>query len=396
MKALCWNGVRDLKVERIPDPAIVNPKDAIVKVTMSSVCGSDLHLINGFVPSMKAGDVIGHEFIGEIVAIGKEVKGLQVGDRVVVVSVIGCGECHYCKQQTWSLCDNSNPNAGLQEKIYQYPTAGIFGYSHLFGGYAGSHAEFIRVPFAEYGAFKIPEDIPDTKAVFVSDGIPTGFMAAEMASIKPGDIVAVWGAGGVGQMAIQSAYLMGAEKVIAIDRFDYRLAAAATYSHAEVLNYEATDILEALKESTGGRGPDCCIDAVGMEAHTTGMEHYYDRSKQFLRLQSDRPAVLRQAITACRKGGTVSVVGVYAGLVDKIPMGLFLNKGLTMRGGQMHGQRYVPRLFEHIRNGKIDPSFLLTHPMSLEEGAYAYRIFNDKLDNCMRAVFIPSQSFVGD
>lgn len=389
MKALCWNGVRDLKVERVPDPGILNPQDAIIQVTMSSVCGSDLHLINGFVPSMKAGDIIGHEFIGIVIETGLGVKNLRKGDRVVVVSVIGCGECHHCKEQTWSLCDNSNPNALLQEKIYQYPTAGIFGYSHLFGGYAGSHAEYIRVPYADHGAFKIPDDIPDEQAVFVSDGIPTGYMAAEMANIKPGDTVAVWGAGGVGQMAIQSAYHMGAEKVIAIDRFDYRLAHAAMHSKADILNYENCDVLEELKEATGGRGPDCCIDAVGMESHTTGAEYYYDKAKQILKLESDRPAVLRQAITACRKGGTVSVVGVYSGLVDKIPMGMFMNKGLTMRGGQMHGQKYVPYLFELIRNGNINASFLLTHSLPLEAGQKAYEMFNNKTDNCMRVVFRP-------
>lgn len=389
MKALCWNGVRDLRTETVNDPEILNPKDAIVRVTMSSVCGSDLHLINGFVPSMQAGDILGHEFIGEVVDVGRDVRELAVGDRVVVVSVIGCGECSYCQQQLWSLCDNSNPNALLQEKIFQYPTAGIFGYSHLFGGYAGSHAEYIRVPFADHGAFKIPDEIPDEQAVFVSNGVPTGYMAAEMAGVKPGDIVAVWGAGGVGQMAIQSAYLMGAERVIAIDSLDYRLAAAATHSGAEVINFKDTDVLETLKEATGGRGPDCCIDAVGMEANSTGLAHYYDRTKQFLKLETDRPAVLRQAIAACRKGGTVSVVGVYAGFVDKIPMGLFLNKNLTMRGGQMHGQRYVPLLFELIRDGKLDPGFLLTHSMPLDMGAEAYQLFNERTDGCLRAVFTP-------
>jgi len=389
MKALCWNGVRDLRTETVEDPKILNPKDAVVRVTMSSVCGSDLHLINGFIPSMQAGDILGHEFIGEVVEVGHDVRDLAVGDRVVVISVIGCGECGYCQRQLWSLCDNSNPNALMQEKIFQYPTAGIFGYSHLFGGYAGSHAEYIRVPFADYGAFKIPEEIRDEQAVFVSDGVPTGYMAAEMAGVKPGDIVAVWGAGGVGQMAIQSAYLMGAERVIAIDRLDYRLAAAATHGKAEVINFESADVLETLKEATGGRGPDCCIDAVGMEANSTGLEHYYDRTKQFLKMETDRPAVLRQAIAACRKGGTVSVVGVYAGVADKIPMGLFLNKNLTMRGGQMHGQRYARLLLELIRDGRLTPEFLLTHRVSLENGAAAYRMFNERNDGCLRAVFTP-------
>lgn len=390
MKALCWNGVKQLNVETVPDPTILNPRDAIVKVKMSSVCGSDLHLYNGFVPSMREGDIIGHEFMGEIVETGNEVKKLKKGDRVVIVSVIGCGECHYCNSGSWSLCDNSNPHAIAQEKLYNYSTAGIFGYSHLFGGYAGSHAQYIRVPFADNGAFVIPEGIPDEKAVFVSDAIPTGYMAAEMGNIRPGDTVAVWGAGAVGQMAMQTAYLMGADKVIAIDRFDFRLQAAAKFSNAETLDYTKTDILEALKEATGGRGPDVCIDAVGMEAQSTGVEQYYDKTKQFFRMESDRPAVLRQAIMACRKGGTLSVVGVYAGLIDKFPMGVVMNKGLTVRGGQMHGQKYVPILMELIQQGRINPAFLLTHPMPLESGPEAYAMFNDKSDNCMRAVFMPS------
>ncbi|WP_374166847.1 zinc-dependent alcohol dehydrogenase [Arcticibacter sp. MXS-1] len=390
MKALCWNGTKKLNVENVPDPTILRPHDAIIKVTMSSVCGSDLHLYNGFVPSMREGDIIGHEFMGEVVETGTEVKKLKKGDRVVTVSVIGCGECHYCRHGSWSLCDNSNPHAFMQEKIYNYATGGIFGYSHLFGGYAGSHAQYIRVPYADNGAFLIPEDVPDEKAVFVSDALPTGYMAAEMGNIKPGDVVAVWGAGGVGQMAIQSAYLMGAEKVIAIDRFDFRLKAAAKHSKAETLDYEKTDILEALKEATGGRGPDVCIDAVGMEARPTGIENAYDKTKQFLRLESDRPGVLRQAIMACRKGGTISVVGVYAGLTDKIPMGVFMNKALTMRAGQMHGQKYAPLLLEMVQQERLDPSFLLTHPMPLEAGPAAYEMFNDKTDNCMRAVFMPN------
>lgn len=390
MKALCWNGTRKLNVENVPDPTILKPHDAIVKVTMSSVCGSDLHLYNGFIPSMREGDIIGHEFMGEVVETGSEVKKLRKGDRVVTVSVIGCGECHYCSHGQWSLCDNTNPHAFMQEKMFNYSTAAIFGYSHLFGGYAGSHAEYIRVPFADNGCFVIPEDIPDEKAVFISDALPTGYMAAEMGNIKPGDVVAVWGAGGVGQMAIQSAYLMGAEKVIAIDRFDYRLQAAAKFGKAETLDYQKTDILEALKEATGGRGPDVCIDAVGMESRPSGAENLYDKTKQFFMLETDRPGVLRQAIMACRKGGTISVVGVYAGLIDKMPMGVFMNKALTMRGGQMHGQKYAPLLLELVQQERLDPSFLLTHPMPLEAGPAAYQMFNDKSDNCMRAVFLPN------
>ncbi|ARS34451.1 zinc-dependent alcohol dehydrogenase [Pontibacter actiniarum] len=389
MKALCWNGVNDLRVERVPDPSILNPQDAIVRVIMSSVCGSDLHLLDGYVPSMKAGDIIGHEFIGEVVEVGAGVKKLKKGDRVVVGSIIGCGGCEFCQTDQWSLCDNSNPNPEITEKAYGYPTAGIFGYSHAFGGYAGSHAELVRVPFAETGSFKLPEGLPDESLVFVSDAFPTGFMAADMCGIAPGDTVAVWGAGGVGQMAIQSAYLLGAGRVIAIDRFKDRLEKAKTHGKAEVLNYEEVDVLEALKEMTGGRGPDRCIDAVGMEAHTTGIEQYYDKAKQTLRMQTGRPAVLRQAIMACRKGGTVSIVGVYGGLLDKFPMGAAMNKALTFRMGQMFAQKYIPQLLEVVAEGRVDPSYLLTHKWTLDQGPEGYKMFKEKTDNCMRVVFTP-------
>jgi threonine dehydrogenase-like Zn-dependent dehydrogenase len=390
MKALCWNGIDDLGIETVPDPRVINPHDAIIRVTMSSVCGSDLHLLGGYVPMMRAGDIIGHEFIGEVVDKGSAVKKLKKGDRVVVGSVIGCGECSYCNTGAWSLCDNTNPNAFMLEKAYGATSAGIFGYSHAFGGYAGSHAQFVRVPFADHGAFKIPEGLPDEKVVFASDAFPTGYMAADMADIKPGNIVAVWGCGGVGLMAIQSAYLNGAERVIAIDRIPERLAMAEKIAGAEVLNYEKVDIQEALKEMTGGRGPDRCIDAVGMEAHSTGLDYTYDRIKQTLRLESDRPIVLRQAIKACRKGGTISVVGVYGGFIDKFPMGAAMNKGLTFRMGQMHAQKYIPVLLDHIENGRIDPSYLLTHLWPLEKGMEGYRMFKEKRDNCVRVVFTPN------
>ncbi len=381
--------MNDLRVERVPDPSILNPQDAIVRVIMSSVCGSDLHLLDGYVPSMKAGDIIGHEFIGEVVEVGAGVKKLKKGDRVVVGSIIGCGGCEFCQTDQWSLCDNSNPNPEITEKAYGYPTAGIFGYSHAFGGYAGSHAELVRVPFAETGSFKLPEGLPDESLVFVSDAFPTGFMAADMCGIAPGDTVAVWGAGGVGQMAIQSAYLLGAGRVIAIDRFKDRLEKAKTHGKAEVLNYEEVDVLEALKEMTGGRGPDRCIDAVGMEAHTTGIEQYYDKAKQTLRMQTGRPAVLRQAIMACRKGGTVSIVGVYGGLLDKFPMGAAMNKALTFRMGQMFAQKYIPQLLEVVAEGRVDPSYLLTHKWTLDQGPEGYKMFKEKTDNCMRVVFTP-------
>lgn len=390
MRALCWNGTYDLRAEHVPDPEIVNPHDVIVKVKLSSSCGSDLHLLGGLVPTMKPGDVIGHEFLGEVVEVGREVKKLQKGDRVIVISIIGCGRCWYCEHDLYSLCDNSNPNHTAAELAYGYATAGIFGYSHAFGGYAGSHAEYIRVPFAEVGAFKVPEGVSDEQALFVSDAVPTGYMAAELAGIEGGDVVAVWGCGGVGQMAIASAKLLGAERVIAIDRFPERLQAAAERYGAEIVNYEQVDLHETLLELTGGRGPDRCIDCVGMEAHGSGAGYLYDRAKQALMLESDRPTVLRQAIRACRKGGTISVIGVYGGVIDKFPMGAVMNKALTIRGGQQHGQRYAERLFGYIQEGKLDPAWLLTHRWPLERGQEGYMMFRDKADRCMRVVFDPT------
>jgi threonine dehydrogenase-like Zn-dependent dehydrogenase len=389
MKALCWTGINELKVEVVPDPEILNPHDAILRVRCSATCGSDLHLLHGYVPAMREGDIIGHEFVGEVVEVGPQVDRLRRGARVVVSPVIGCGHCYFCQQEAWSLCDNTNPNAAVQEKAYGHATAGVFGYSHGFGGYAGSHAEYIRVPFADYGCFPVPPGVTDEQALFCSDAFPTGYMGAEMAGIAPGDVVAVWGCGGVGQLAIRSAYLLGAERVIAIDRVPARLAMARTRGGADVLDFAAVDVLEALREMTGGRGPDRCIDAVGMEADATGLEHYYDRAKQALRLQSDRPAVLRQAILACRKGGTVSIVGAYGGLVDKFPVGPAMNKGLTLRMGQQHGQKYIPRLLEYVRTGEVDPSYLITHHVPLDEGPAGYRLFRDKADGCVRVVLTP-------
>ena len=389
MKALVWNGINKLGVENVNDPTIVSPNDIIVKVRLSSVCGSDLHLIDGYVPSMREGDVIGHEFMGEVVETGSKVGKLKKGDRVVVSSIIGCGECHYCQNQSWSLCDNSNTHPWMAEKAYGYAGAGIYGYSHAFGGYAGSHAEYIRIPFAEHGAFKVPDELTDEQVLFCSDAFPTGYMAADMADIQSGDIVAVWGCGGVGQMAIRSAWLKGAERVIAIDRFPERLAMAKTYGKAEVLNYMETDIQDTLREITGGRGVDRCIDAVGMEAHTTGVEQVYDRVRHALHVTTDRPAVLRQAVIACRKGGTVSIVGVYGGLIDKFPMGAAMNKGLTLKMGQMHGQKYIPTLIDHVLNGDVDPSYLLTHKWSLQQGPEGYKMFKEKKDNCIRVAFAP-------
>jgi threonine dehydrogenase-like Zn-dependent dehydrogenase len=389
VKALTWTGVNQLSVEQVADPELLNPGDAIVKVTLTAPCGSDIHLLSGYVPTMAKGDVIGHEFMGEVVETGPNVKKHKKGDRVVVVSVVGCGECFFCKREEWSLCNNTNPNAGIVEAFYGHSPAGIFGYSHAFGGYAGSHAEYVRVPFADQGAFRIPDALSDEQALFVSDAFATGFMAAEMCHIQPGDIVAIWGCGGVGQMAIRSAYLLGAERVIAIDRFEDRLAMASGKGRAETLNYRDVNVLDALREMTGGRGPDACIDAVGLEAHGYGPSYWYDRAKQSLRLETGRSQVLREMIVACRKGGTLSIVGVYGGFLDKLPMGPLMNKGLTVRTGQQHGQRYAERLLSYIEKGEIDPSYLITHRCDLNGAPGAYKIFRDKRDRCMRPVFYP-------
>lgn len=389
MRALCWNGVNDLRVETVPDPTIINPHDAILRVTMSTTCGSDLHIIDGYIPTMEAGDIMGHEFMGEIVEVGREVKKVKRGDRVVVPSFIVCGNCWFCQQELYSLCDNTNPNASLQEPLLGYPTAGIYAYTHAFGGYAGAHAQYVRVPFADNDCFVVPENVPDEQAVFMSDAVPTGYMGADFCNIQPGDVVAVWGCCGVGLMAMHSAYLLGAERVITIDRFPERLQMAQQHAKAEVLDYTQVNVLEALREMTGGRGPDSCIEAVGMEAHGTSVQYAYDRAKQALRFQTDRGSALREAILACRKGGTLSIVGVY-GVMDKFPLGAIINKGLTIRTAQQHGQKYVPRLLEHAAKGELDPSYLATHRMSLEDAPRGYNMFKKKEDGCVRAVFIPS------
>lgn len=390
MRAICWNGIDDLRTERLPDPGIVNPHDAIVKVSLSSTCGSDLHLLGGFVPTMRPGDVIGHEFIGEIVETGSEVTKHRKGDRVIVISIIGCGRCWFCEHDLFSLCDNSNPNPSVTDTAWGHSPAGIFGYSHALGGYAGSHAEYIRVPYADVGAFKVPDGVSDAQALFVSDAVPTGFMAADLAGIEPGDIVAVWGCGGVGQMAVASAFLLGAERVVAIDRFPDRLQAAHDRYGAETINYEQADVYETLLDMTGGRGPDRCLDCVGLEAHGTGPGYYYDKAKTLLMQETDRISVLREAIRVCRKGGTVSVIGVYGGFVDKFPMGAVMNKALTIRGGQQHGQHYADRLFGYIQEGRLDPSWMMTHRLPLEHGQDGYMMFKDKGDSCMRVVFDPT------
>ena len=388
MRALCWNGINDLRVETVPDPQIVSPRDVILRVTMSTTCGSDLHFIDGYIPSMRAGDIIGHEFMGVVEEVGPAVRTVKRGDRVVVPSFVSCGSCWFCRHDLYSLCDNTNPNAELQEPILGYPTAGIYGYTHAFGGYAGSHAQYIRVPHADTDCFKVPEGLRDEQALFMSDAGPTGYMGADFCAIQPGDTVAVWGAGGVGLMAMQSARLLGAGRVIAIDRLPDRLRLAAEKADAETIDYSEVSVVEALREMTGGRGPDACIDAVGMEAHGTSPGYAYDRVKQALYMETDRGEALRQAIIACRKGGTLSILGVY-GVMDKFPIGVIMNKGLTVRTAQQHGQKYVPRLLEHAAKGELDPSYLMTHKLSLEDGPRGYEMFKRKADNCLRVVFVP-------
>ena len=390
MRAVCWHDKQDVRVERVPDPHILNPRDAIVRVRATAICGSDLHLYGGFVPGMVKGDILGHEFMGEVVEVGSAVKNLKAGDRVVVPFPIACGNCFFCQRSLFSLCENSNPNAWMAEKLWGYSPCGIFGYSHLLGGYAGGQAEYARVPFADIGPIKVPDSLTDEQVLFLSDILPTGFMAAENCGIQRGDTVAVWGCGPVGQFAIASAFLLGAERVIAIDRFQERLRLAATQFDAETIDYTEENVLEALKEMTGGRGPDACIDAVGMEAHAHhSMAFAYDRVKQAMMLETDRPVALREAIQACRSGGTISVAGVYGGLIDKFPAGTLMNRSLTIRTGQTHVQRYMRPLLERIEKGEIDPSFVITHRMALDEAPLAYRMFRDKQDDCIKVVLKP-------
>ena len=386
MKATCWMNMKTVEVQEVPDPKILNQRDAIVKISSTAICGSDLHLYNGYIPAMEPGDVLGHEFMGEVVEVGREVKNLKVGDRVVVPFPIACGDCWRCKKEMYSLCENSNPNAWMAEKLFGYSPAGIFGYSHLTGGYAGGQAEYARVPFADVGPIKIENGLTDEQVLFLSDIFPTGYMGAEMCDIKPGDVIAVWGCGPVGQFAIKSAFLLGAERVIAIDRFEYRLRMAREKAGAETINYEEINVLEALKEMTGGRGPDACIDAVGMEAHKPGMIGVYDRAKQAMMLETDRPHALREAIMACGNGGTVSVIGVYGGFIDKFPMGSVMNRSLTIKTGQCHVQRYLKPLLERIKKGEIDPSFVITHRLRLDDAPTGYDIFLKKQDDCMKVV----------
>ena len=390
MKANCWLGTKHVEVRDVPDPKILNPRDAIVRITNTAICGSDLHLFNGFIPTMRRGDVLGHEFMGEVVEVGGAVKNLARGDRVVVPFPIACGHCLQCEREMYSLCENSNPNAWMAEKLYGYPVCGIFGYSHMLGGYAGGQAEYARVPFADVGPLKVPDGVSDEQALFLSDILPTGYMAAEQCNIQPGDVVAVWGCGPVGQFAIASAYLLGAERVIAIDRFPYRLQMARDRAGAaETINYEDVSVAEALREMTGGRGPDACIDAVGMEGHAPGLAGAYDKMKTMTMLETDRPVALRQAIMNCRSGGTVSVAGVYGGFVDKFPIGAIVNRSLTIRSGQTHVHRYMRPLLERIQKADIDPTFIITHRMKLSDAPDGYDMFVNKEDDCMKIVLQP-------
>ncbi|HJQ82580.1 MAG TPA: zinc-dependent alcohol dehydrogenase [Candidatus Binatia bacterium] len=390
MKANCWMGKRTLAVEDVPDPRIENPHDAIVRVTSTAICGSDLHLYNGFIPTMESGDVLGHEFMGEVVEVGSAVPNLRVGDRVVVPFPIACGHCLACERTMYSLCENTNPNAWMAEKLWGYSPAGIFGYSHMLGGYAGGQAEYVRVPFADVGPIKIPSNgFRDEQVLFLSDIFPTGYMAAEACDIEPGDVIAVWGCGPVGLLAMKSAFLLGAERVVGIDRVPARLRMAREKVGAETIDYEEVDVYESLREMTAGRGPDACIDAVGMEGHAPGVVGAYDRLKQAAMLETDRAPALRQAILACGNGGTVSVAGVYGGFLDKIPFGSVMNRSLTIKTGQTHVQRYLQPLLERIEKGEIDPSFIVTHRLPLDEAPRAFEMFNDKEDDCIKIVLQP-------
>jgi threonine dehydrogenase-like Zn-dependent dehydrogenase len=389
MKALCWYGKYDVRVMDVPEPKIINPRDAIIKVTTTAICGSDLHLYDGYIPTMEKGDILGHEFMGEVVEVGAGVTNLKAGDRVVVPFTIACGRCFFCQRQLWSLCDNSNPNARMAETLYGFSPAGLFGYSHMMGGYAGGQAEYVRVPFADVGPIKIPDSLSDEQVLFLSDIFPTGYMAAENCNIHAGDTVAVWGCGPVGQFAIKSAWMLGAERVIAIDQIPERLRMAEIEGHAETIDFSRTDVFEELKEKTGGVGPDSCIDAVGLEAHGKTVDAIYDRVKATMFMATDRPHALRQAIHACRKGGTVSIPGVYGGFLDKFPLGQAFNKGLTLKMGQTHVMRYMQPLLERVAKGEIDPSFVITHRLRLNDAPEGYAIFQQKQDTCIKIVMKP-------
>ena len=389
MRALRWHGKHDIRCDNVPDPQIEQARDAIIKVSSCAICGSDLHLFDGFMPGMKAGDIMGHEFMGEVVEVGKDNKALKVGDRVVVPFTISCGECEQCKRGNFSVCERSNRNAKLADKMFGHATAGLFGYTHLTGGYPGGQAEYVRVPFADFGALKVPESLSDEQVLFLGDIFPTGWQAAVACDIEPTDTVAVWGAGPVGQFAIRSAILLGAKQVVCIDRVPERLAMARA-GGALTINFDEESVLDRLGELTQGKGPEKCIDCVGMEAHVTrSIDSMVDRAKQAMLLGTDRPHVLREMIYVCRPGGVLSVPGVYGGLVDKLPFGALMNKGLTVRTGQTHVPRWTDDLLQRIVEGQIDPSFVITHTVSLERGPEMYKTFRDKLDGCIKVVMKP-------
>ncbi|WP_127752487.1 zinc-dependent alcohol dehydrogenase [Devosia sp. 1566] len=390
MKALCWHGKGDVRYDTVDDPKIVHGQDAIIKVTSCAICGSDLHLYDGFMPTMESGDVLGHETMGEVVEVGKDNTKLKVGDRVVVPFNIACGQCWFCQNQMFSLCDRSNPNAAIARAAMGYSPSGLFGYSHMLGGYAGGQAEYLRVPFADVGPIKVPEELTDEQVLFLSDIFPTGYMAAENAEIEPGDTVAIWGCGPVGQFAIQSAWLMGAGRVLAIDNVPERLKMAEVHGKAETINFDNASPYDVLFQMTNGRGPDRVIDCVGTEAHASGApDSVIDNVKQKVGLGTDRAHVLREAIMCCRKGGTISMPGVYIGMLDKVPMGAFMNKGLTLKTGQTHTHRYLAPLLQLVVDGKIDPTFVITHQADLSEGPELYRKFRDKEDGCIKVVMKP-------
>jgi threonine dehydrogenase-like Zn-dependent dehydrogenase len=388
MKAVKWMGKHDVQVDDAPDPEIQGPRDAIVKVTSTAICGSDLHLYNNFIPTMESGDILGHEFMGEIVELGSEVTNLRLGDRVVVPFTISCGQCFFCKNEMTAACDTSNPKPETSEKLYGYRSGGLFGYSHMMGGFAGGQAEYVRVPFADIGPFKVPDSLEDEKVLFLTDIYPTGYMAAENCSIKEGDGVAVWGCGPVGQFAIKSAFMLGAEKVFAIDHYKNRLGMAQA-SGATPINFDEEDVYEKLKDLTGGRGPDACIDAVGLEAHGVSIDAIYDYVKTSVYMGTDRPHALRQAIHCCRKGGTVSIPGVYGGLLDKFNFGAAFGKGLTMKMGQTHVHKYLAPLLSYIEEGKIDPSFVISHRLNLNDAPEAYDKFNTEKEEWRKVVLKP-------
>ncbi len=387
MRANVWMGKQQVEVVHVPDPQILNARDAIIRITATTICGSDLHLYNGFMPGMQRGDILGHEFMGEVMELGRGVKNLKVGDRVVVPFAIACGGCESCEMKNFSCCENSNPNSWMPEKLMGHATCGAFGFSHLTGGFAGGQAEYVRVPFADVGPLKVPSNLTDEQVLFLSDIFPTGYMGAEFCEITPRKVVAVFGAGPVGQFAIASARLLGAERVIAIDRFPYRLKMAMEKAGAtDVINYSDYDVHEALEELTGGRGPDACIDAVGAEAHGHGLQFAYDKVKQSTKMAFDRPMAVRDAILAVRSAGIVSILGVYAGYVDKFPLGPLMNRGITIKTGQCHVHRYMKPLLERIERGEIDPSFVVSHHMNLDQTPEGYDMFMHKQDDVMKIV----------